>query len=275
MLQFDTLPPYTPVTDTVCDSNQVVCAYDTIFTPMGRVEPMVRRSLFTHHELQVHSSSETPIYRQQAPGWYLGGIVLSIALIGLFMKLHNLKFTDFLVAVIDNRAMERILRDTNLTHAVSQIPIAPLMLMPMALVAYHAFMPKANTIGLDILNYTLLMLASLLVYFFRNGIFRFMGNAFDNKDAIHLYLSNNYVFHLLYGIVCTAMAFFVIYTNGAGEAFLYVLCGIIGLLSLLRLLKGMQLFLTVAKKPKMHFFCYLCILEIVPIIIVIRLVIIL
>ena len=77
MFQIDTLPPYAAPVDTASDSITAVCAYDTIFTPMGPVEPVLHRSLFTHHLLPVQTGHETTIQHQGSPGWLFVVIVLA------------------------------------------------------------------------------------------------------------------------------------------------------------------------------------------------------
>ena len=272
MLQIDTLPPYTTLIDSAIDSQQVLCAYDTLFTPMDKVEPVLHKSLFTHHLLPVKNSHEITIQHHGSPGWLFIFIALSIGLICLFLRHKQLSLVELLHSAIDSRAMDRMLRDANLTHATDQAIIAPLMLIPISLIGYHAFIPHISNVWLDILQYLLLVVVCCAIYFTRNGILRFIGNAFENRESVHIYLSSNYIYHLLYGIVATAFAFFIFYTDYAGQTFLYILYGIIALLFAIRFLRGMQLILTYSKTPKLYLFYYLCILEIVPIIVLIKVV---
>lgn len=267
MLQIDTLPPFAAPVDTAGDSLTTVCAYDTLFTPMGPVEPTLHRSLFTHHMLPVQTGFETTIQHQGSPGWFLIVIVLSMALISIFLHSKQIHLTDLLYSAVDHRAMDRMLRDANLTHKVDQAAIAPLMLIPLSLVCFYSFLPQQNNTWTNILQYVVILGACIGVYYARNGIIRFIGNAFENTESVHTYLSSNYIYHLLYGIAATAIAFFVFYTDRVGQTFLYILFGIIALLFLMRFLRGMQLILTLSKTQKFYLFYYLCILEIVPIII--------
>ncbi len=273
MLQIDTLPPYASLADSTADSLQIICAYDTLFTPIGRVEPTLHKSLFSHHLLPVENSHEISIMHQGSPGWLLAFIALSIFLICTFLRNKQISFLDLLHSAIDSRAMDRLLRDSNLTHATDQAIIAPLMLLPLALVGFHSFIPHVSNLWLNILHYILLLAGCCIIYYSRNGIIRLLGNAFDNTDSVHLYLSSNYIYHLLYGIAATAISFFIFYTDRVGQTFLYILFGTIGLLFIMRLFRGMQLFLTNSKTPKFFLFYYLCILEIVPIIALIKVVI--
>lgn len=276
MQQFDTLQPYyatdTIPTDTVGDTLGCVstptCIYDSLFPYAEPVPPTIRKSLFTHHQLAVQNSHEITIQRQGTPGWLFGFVIFSIFLIGIYLHSKQLKIVTLLQSAINTRALDRMLRDTNLTHATDQAPIALMMLVPVSLVCYYFFFPHNISTGLDVAHYLLLFLGCCAIYYTRNGIFRFIGNAFDNQESMHMYLSNSYLFHILYTIVAAAFAFFVFYTDNVGKIFFYILAGVIGFLFIVRLFRGMQIILTLSKSQKFYLFYYLCILEIVPIIII-------
>ena len=240
MQQIDTLPPYHALTDIVIDTTsdslgampKALCVYDSIFTPLEQAEPVVRKSLFTHHQLEVKHNHEMEIHHQGVSGWYFGFIALSILMICTYLRTKQIGLLTLLQSAIDHRALGRMLRETNLTHAPDQAPIALLMLLPVTLVGYFFFFSHPENIWYDILHYLLLYVASIVIYFTRNGIFRFIGNAFNNSEA-----------------------------------------GVIALLFTIRLIRGLKLILTFSKTPKVYLFYYLCILEIVPIIIIIKVVI--
>lgn len=270
MLQSQIPGPYVPPPDTVDTAIHVTCTYDTLF-PLPNADATPRKSLFTGHQLPVRHTVETAIHRQEVPGWFLGFIALSFMFICIYLRSKHLSLANVLYSAIDNRAMERILREYNLTHTKALAIIAPIMLMPVTLVAYRFLLPRGSNLWISISQYLLVYLACCLIYYLRNGIIRLFGNAFEDNEAIHMYLSSNYLYHLLYAVVTTPMAFFICYTDNMGEVFLKVLIGIIGLLFIMRVLRGMQLILTHAKTSKLYLFYYLCTLEIVPILILIKL----
>ena len=289
MQQIDTLPPYCPPsgftrealttdsTSELCqwagDTTVYCCVYDSIFSPLKQEPLEVRKSIFSHHQLQVEHNHEININHDGAPGWFFGFIVLSIFLICTFLRRKQIDILTLLQSAIDHRAMSRMLRDTNLTHAPDQAPIALLMLLPVTLVGYFFFFPHPDNIWSDVLQYVILYAASIAIYFTRNGIFRFVGNAFNNSESVHVYLSSNYVYHMLYAIAATGLAFFVCYTDSVGSVFFYILAGLLALLFIRRLIRGLKLILTFSKAPKVYLFYYLCILEIVPIIVISKVVI--
>lgn len=268
MIQFDTLPAFNAIADTDTIAEQTTCAYDSIFDVQGQAEPVLHKSLFTHHLMPVKSNHEIAIEHQGTSGWFFGCIIISIFLLCSFLHRKQIKLIDLLQASIDHRALDRLLRDTNLTHSVDQMPIALIVLIPIALVGYYSFLPRHSILWLDLLNYLLVLLGCYAIYFTRNGIIRFLGHAFNNDESVHIYISSNYVFHILYGIAATILAFFVCYTGTVGQTFLYILLGILGLLLLARFFRGMLIILTQSKTSKLYLFYYLCIFEIVPILIV-------
>lgn len=275
MLQIDTLPAYSHIADTVANGSsaqaqlpEVVCAYDTIFAPLEAKEPVLHKSLFTHHELQVKSGHEKIIVHENAPGWLFGVIIISLFLIFNFLRRKQINILELLQSAIDHRALDRLLRDSNMTHPASQAPIAMIMLLPISLVGYCSFMPHSSNVLLDMMTYLMVLVVCFVAYFVRNGVMRLVGNAFGNNDSMSLYLASNYIFHLLYAIVGATMAFFVCYTGEMGRVFLFIALGLLGLLMLVRFIRGMQIILTLSKNSKFYLFYYLCILEIVPIVII-------
>lgn len=265
MQQFDTLPAYIPIEDSVVQSTSETCLIDSIFTPLEASAPVVRKSLFTHHQLPVTHSHEISIQPHYAQGWMFVVILLSILLYCIYVRSKQLHLLDLLQSAIDSRALDRMLRDTNLTHAPDQVPLALISLIPIVLVGYVSFFPQSSNPWLSAANFLLVIVICYAAYFIRNGIFRLMGNAFNNNESMHVYLSSNYIFHFLYGIVTAGMAFFVCYTGDMGQTFLYILLGILGLLLVARVIRGMLIILTLSKTSKLYLFYYLCILEIVPI----------
>lgn len=244
--------------------------YDSLFVATDSTAPTVRKSLFTHHELQVHHTYEATLNRQSSPAWFLIVILLSILFTTLYLRAKQLTPASLFQASTDHRALERILREENLTHKADLFPIALLLSIPLTLVIYFNIMPSDITPWSAILQYIALWAGIIVVYFLRNGVLRRLGNAFDNSESVSLYISSNYIFHIAYTVACAVMAFFICYTGSAGQNFLIALGIIIGILFLCRMIRGLNLILTLSKTPKLYLFYYLCILEIVPILVLIK-----
>lgn len=244
---------------------------DGLFVGTDSIGPVLHKSLFTHHELQVQHNYEVDLHRQSTPGWFLLFILLSIILTVIYMRAKQLTPATIFQASVDHRSLERILREENLTHRTDLMPIALVMPIPLALVIYYSLMPSDITAWAALLEYLGLWAAIVAVYLLRNGVLRLMGDAFDNNEVVGMYISSNYMYHVAYAMAGSVMAFFVCYTGAASQGFLVALGIILGILLLCRLVRGLNLILTLSKSPKLYLFYYLCILEIVPILVILKL----
>lgn len=241
--------------------------YDSLFAATDSTAPALHKSLFTHHELQVQHTYETTLNRQSTSGWFLLVILISALLTILYLRAKQITAAALFRASVDHRSLERILREENLTHKADLFPIALLFAIPLALIIYYNIMPSDINFWTAAIQYLAIWLGIVAIYFLRNGTLRLLGNAFDNSESVGLYISSNYFYHIAYTAACTILAFFICYTDIAGHHFLIVLGVIIGILFLCRMIRGLNLILTLSKTPKLYLFYYLCILEIVPILV--------
>lgn len=280
MIQTDTLAVPNLVTDSLSDTlaaapdtlattpvDSCLCILDTIFTFLQRPAPALHRSLFTQHELMPHNTHEIALSHHGASGWYFAVILLSTFLLCIFIRNRKILLSDLFQALVEPHAIERFLRDANLTHTSELYSIAVLCLVPISLCIYYPFAPHNSIAVLDFLFYILALLGCYAAYFLRNSLFRLIGNAFGNSEAVDAYLASAYLFHLLYGVAACALAFFICYTGIHSMSFVITFFVVIGILFVLKLVKGLQLILTLSKTSKFYLFYYLCILEIVPFVI--------
>ena len=271
MIPYDTLSPYPLPYDSLGNSTAVY-PLDTIFPLTDSVPAaVIRSSLFAHHQLPVQHVGELARQACGTGGWYFVAITIAILLLVLLLRGAGVGIAELIHSTIDSRVCLRTIRDGNLTRPVAQTPIALVSLVPVVLVVFHYLQPNSLHPWRDILQYLLLLLIVYVLYFTRNGIIRLIGRAFDDGEATHLYLSSNYVYHLLYGVAAALFSFFICYAGEAGEVFFYILCGVIGILFVMRLFCGMRIILTNAKTSKLQLFYYLCSLEIVPVLVAVKL----
>lgn len=276
MIQFDTLAPYTPpesiAIDTLADSSAdpaFSCAYDSIFQ-LPTAAPELHRSIFSHHLLPVLHNHEIDIIHQAPSGWLLAIIALSIFLICTYIRSHQLQLLDLVQAAFDHHALDRITREASMGRKLDYSLIAIIALLPVSVVIYQAFIPHGSTLGANLSWFAITLVTTYAIYFLHNGLVRFFGSAFDNAESTNYYIATDYFFLLILGIITTAFSFFICYTGDSGKMFLNALYIVAGTVFVLRLLRCLQLILTLSKTAKFYLFYYLCILEIAPIAIAIK-----
>ena len=111
-------------------------------------------------------------------------------------------------------------------------------------------------------------LAALIAFILlKNSFIRLLGNIFDDRAATMLYISSNNLFYFIGGLTTTPLLLLLFYISGAQDTLLKTTLIIIAIVFTIRLLRGMQLILTNSKTSKLYLFYYLCILEIIPILV--------
>lgn len=233
---------------------------DSIFPTIEPVEPQPRQSLFTHHGLVVQHEHLTPRNDSTAPTWIFVLLMVLTLLTFLYNNIHKIKVGELLKTTIDNRAMERLVRENNLSRAAALMPIGLLLCATLGVVIYSAAMNHTGLTG-----YLLASAALAIGYLLRNAVLRLLGNVFFHKEAISEYITSNYLYHLVLTMALVPVLFLLVYLPWGHTVVLSIAIGMVALTFLMRFIRGAKLFLTISKSFSIYLFYYLCTVEFVPI----------
>lgn len=239
--------------------------FDSIHRPREVMDTVFRKSLFQRHSLQVQHTEPAIRPDNAEPAWIFAVLVLLTGLICVYGQLRKIKYKELLKSLVDRRSMDRLVRDCNLNRSIMMLPMGLLLVAAVCLPIHR--MGMAHT-GLG--DYLLLTLGVSMLYMLRNSIMRLLGNTFENKAGVNLYITNNYLFHLVEATVTTILLYPFFYLPGAQETMLYSIVGFLVLAFLMRYARGMKVFLTVKNSSNFYLFYYLCIVEIIPILVIIK-----
>ena len=274
---YDTLKTAQYTADTSETEEYHLLNIDSILASYARTEPLVHPSLFAGHTLQVDSSfpQTYPHHEEHVPEWTFGIILLMAAAIGWFIKWYRLHFGELVQSVTSTSALGRLFRDHNFSNERSLLPMAIVYVAAMSLLTCYAAGLYGTTLFSSNLltNYLMVLGCCAGYYFVRNGLTLLFGIIFQNAWAAQVYVANAYLFNFL-GTIALIPILLVGYYGpldpAASMTLFHIAAGWVGLLFFLRLVRGMQLILTDAKSSKFYLFYYLCILEIVPILVAIK-----
>ena len=260
----DTVAADTVVTDTATFS---IIWTDSSDAPFPYKEVQMRESMFANNG---HSRSETqPMAHSNhfTGGWIFACMLLLGTLISLYLNNQKFKINDIFRSLFDMRALDRVFRESNLSPR-SLMPMTGIYLCAIALTALQVTRQMAYGGGMSEALVFVLLLAALLVYVLtKNAFIRLFGVLFGDPSAAMLYLSSNYLFHFVGGLTLTPMLLFVYYTPSSSDLPLKIALGMVAILFIVRMLRGMQLILTNSRSSKLYLFYYLCIFELLPILI--------
>ena len=228
-------------------------------------DTVFHESIIAPHTLPVIHNNMESRTSNNSPAWIFVALLLFSALTCWIFRLRNIKLGHLLKSAIDLRAMDRLVRDCNLNRTFTMLPMGLLMVAVLCL-PIHQFLFVPNGIP----GYLALFVAVGLLYILRNWLLRLLGNTFGNRQGINQYITSNYLYHLIETTVAIAILFPYFYLPGGRTAttWILVICLCIGFL--IRFFRSTKIFLTHPNGSCFYLFYYLCGVEILPILVLLK-----
>ena len=260
--------PYVVETDV---SDMGVAVGDTTFSPFFVPDScvvhdtVVRPSLFKEHALAAQHDGLVTRSEMSTPVWVFGLLLALVALLTFYYRTCKLRLKDIGTVLVDSRAMDRTLRNNNLNNRFRFLPMGLLMLACVMLPVHQMALAKTGFGG-----YVLLVAAVATLYLLRNGLLRLLAIIFDNGTAVDSYITSNYFYHLALATLTLPLLLPLAYMPFGKNVLLYLLAGVLAVELAMRLFRGLKLFLTQSSGPYIYLFYYLCIVEVTPILVLIK-----
>lgn len=282
MTQADTLLYVIPyaATDTVEEDPAewvepvYVACYDSVLAPFRDMPVVQRPSMFAASE--QHRDVVAP--QERAAGhqydWVFGIVVLLLATMSIYLNRRKFKLKELLASLFDKRVLFRVFRDNNL-KPFSLMPIAIIYLAGIALLAVQG----AGRLSVDMMPlpevviYLLLLVGLLLFFLTKNGLTLLLGTIFEELGNAKLYITNTYLFYFVGGLLTVPFMLLMTYNETLALGTMIAYASVIVILFVVRMLRGVQLILSSSNSSKLYLFYYLCIFEIVPILVAIKVII--
>ena len=237
---------------------------DSIFPPREIQSPVVRRSLFTHTTLPTTHDTLQQRPETSPTAWVFVYLIALCGLLFLYHSRRKLRLADTLHSAVDRRAMDRFVRGNNL-GGISLLPMGLFAISALSLMVY------LKAMGHTAFSTCLLFAVALAaLYIIRNALIHFLGNVFEDTDATSAYITSNYIYHDILAVGLIPLLFLMAYMPWGDNAAFYIAAGLTALCLISRLFRGLKLFLTLSKSRSFYLFYYLCIVELVPLLVVVK-----
>lgn len=253
-------------------SDSVSFCLDSILKGRTAPDSILHESLFKQNLLPVVHGDEILRVSTMAEPWVFVISLLLLFSICFFLKRYSISIPRLFNLTFDSRHLSHMLRDNNLNHNSSLAPLGIVCASTFSLLAYYIcihFQIRILSLQGPLL-FAVIWLMCLSFYFIRNGIERMLGKVFDNSEASVIYINSNYAFNLIESILIIPLTFFLFYTPHAANIVFNIGCWALAILLVVRIIRGLQLILTYSKGIRLYLFYYLCIFEIVPILLLVK-----
>ncbi len=258
-IQQDTLS--TPPSDTLL-------SLDSVAKPV----PVREKTFFTDGTLKGDYFNPVPI-RKTSNDWIAIHLIIIFALLAWVRFFYRKRLYQVFSSAVTNHSFYKMTREGNIFRERISIPLFIIYLVSVSLFAYLLivnFIPPSYTELQGIKLFSAIILIVLVVWIIKNGIINLSGIIFKDYYSSTEMLLTNFVFNLVLGLVFLPVVIIVIYSQSeivlyAGVVFWFVL-------TLYRIVRELFSGISSSNYSLFYRILYLCTLEILPLIVVIKLV---
>jgi len=247
--------------------------HDTTFFLESLASPPIEytQSVFGAHLL--HSGSfkpkEHPKYTQD---WILGILLFCFVLIAWTQFFYFKRIRQIFKAPFSKRFLNQLLRDGNLFNERVSLTFGLVYLLTVSLLLLQM---NERIWGFDFFSLHGIPLFLVILLFFMGYwlikvlLIRFLGIVFRTRETTYNYLLNLLIFCLITGPVTLLFLVVIIYLKS--DFLLYFCLIVFSLLFFFRVMRGFFVGIRLRKFSYLFLFVYLCSLEILPLLVLIKL----
>ncbi|MBO7226729.1 MAG: DUF4271 domain-containing protein [Bacteroidales bacterium] len=261
--------------DTAANSEEYgYISLDSIFKA-GEREVEQHKSILLNHNYPRESYREATNVPSYFPAWVFAILAVGFLIISWVFNSSRIRVHQILKGCLNQRNLNLLFHEGNV---MKDKIIYPIMLVFIAFVALFVY-GVMNVYDIPMwhrnhfLNYMIVLLLTAAFIVVKQGLESFLGNVFKNKIGTIHYLANNMCHYFLEAICMLPLLFFLFYVDrNYAEIVVYITTFVLVLVSFYRLFRGFSLILVGSKLSQLYLFYYLCIVEIVPFLVAIKLV---
>jgi hypothetical protein len=235
------------------------------------VQP-VKTSFFTSHLLKPTQVNPVSFIKLQ-PDWILVLFLFSFGLLAWIQVSYSRRLRQILLAPYSKRFLNQLIRDGNIIKERISVALLIVYFIGISLLLYQTniLLIHHTIYNMSGFRLYLLIVASLLIYWVSKILLvGFLGKIFKTYQATYEYILNIFILIIVSGVVLLPLLVLTIYLK---SLFLLYICLIIFiLLFLFRFIRGFIIGFSVSRFSYMLLFVYLCSLEILPVIILAKLI---
>ncbi|MFZ4399604.1 MAG: DUF4271 domain-containing protein [Bacteroidales bacterium] len=242
----------------------------------SRIEIATRQSMFTDHQLKSHNS-KIFVRNEESNDWIVFLLLLCFSVLAWILIFSRKRVKQITKACYSNRTINQLFRDGDLFKERLAIPFTIIYFISFSLFIFQTshYYLNLKQFGLYTFLFYIKMLAIITgLYFLKQLISKFIGIVFKNNTATYFYLLNGLIYNIVSGIILLPLLLFMIFSQGVISSFaINISVFLLIVLSVVRYFRYIIIGVSYSKFSHFYFFLYLCTLEILPILIIIKIII--
>ncbi|MCD4729288.1 MAG: DUF4271 domain-containing protein, partial [Bacteroidales bacterium] len=183
------------------------------------------------------------------------------------------RFRQIITAFFGNRYMHMLTKDGNIYRERISIPLVIVYLISFSLLLFllitqYIYQPVFDLKGLKL--FSVIILAVIVAWFFKNLLINFVGNLFKNYLILTDYIHTNFVFNMIIGVLLMPILIIAIFLPSVEMIYIGVLIWLA--VYLYRIIRQVFTGISYIKFSLFYRILYLCTFEIIPLLVLTKLV---
>ena len=231
-----------------------------------------RTSIFAGHTLQPTHSELLPRQGVRFDSIFAIVIVIVALFACIYYRFHRISIHEAVAAFFNNYSFNYLQRERNMLHTINFMPSLLLLSATLALYVYSIRI-HLSPFDIDISDYLLtlaIFVGIALVLLLRNAVIYFFGNVFENQEGATRYMLQGYLSQLLVATIMLPLLLICVYLPLPSTTYILVTSIPLALFLIVSLVRGVNLFLSYPKCSNLFLIYYLCILDIAPLLILLK-----
>ena len=273
----DSVFSFVTETETVTDTADEGFAFclDSIFRLRDTIGAIRRTSIFNGHELASRHDLLIPRLADGSNMWLFGFILVVLILLTIVLRTRRVKVGTLLQAGIIQRKMDILMREGSFTRFATFFQSVLFFAfiaatLPFYLLQGQLDLAVPSTLNNGVIPYALMAITLTVAILLRQGVTLWLGSVFNNKEAIRYYLGNTQIFMFIDTIVLLPFSL-LLFFSPLDTLLAPIALTIAALLVVIRIIRGLIIILSTTNDSKFYLLYYLCTVEIVPILIIAKL----
>ena len=226
-------------------------------------------SPFEGHALQPSHLGLEMRNASPANGWFIGGLMVLTVLLCVFFRSHRLSLSNVSPALFNSQQFEHLQREKGLIKWSKFLPTTFLCAATLAIAVYS--MPldfSFGGVGQRLALMGSLMAGISLLFLLHDGMARLLGNIFGNASAATTYVLTGQLYQMALSVCLIPLLLVVLCLKVSPAIHIAFVIIPIAFFWLLNLVRGVAVVAKNRNTTNLFLIYYLCILEIVPVVVV-------
>lgn len=235
-----------------------------------------RKSLWEAHHLQPDTQLKVVASRTASPEWVTFVLLAAISLIALVRNLYTKRLRVLLFAPFSNRKMGQVLRDSDNLSAGLQtwLTINYFLMASLAIfliIKTLVTLPAALALGNGFVLYIAILIIYSILYYTKRAAATFFGHLFKEHETSYLYNLNTFLLSIPIGTLLIPILWALLFLPSEWyESTAITGLALIFILLFFKFLRTVTLSFRLKWFTLVYFFLYLCTLEILPVLLLMK-----